>query len=377
MRERKLCLSSIFSGAEVVHLLLDTRTHGSVSLLKPSMASLQGPALLAFNDCAFTADDIVNIQKVANGHKKTELGQTGQFGVGFNFSYWLTEVPSFLSGGSVCFFDPSCKYVPKATQLRPGCKFNLNPETLATYPDQFSPYTVPEVGFDCTKPFTGTLFRFPLRTAAQTSEITRKCYTVQDVRNLFRSFAEGAQASLLFLRNVRRLQLSEIGAAGEQLLQPLLDVKMEERTSQLGEWHRRLSSPERQAQMVGGELWADRATDCVRVTIKGEYAAANLQGEHWWWVQHWAAVTAAVAPLMRSPSQRKRVPWAGAAALLPGRGAGPCIEGESTWPAFCTLPLTIQTGYTTVINGAWELSSSRMDIRGAAEKDGPTSEWNR
>lgn len=145
-------------GATEVHLILDVRTHGARSIFDPSMASLQGPALLAFNNRAFTDRDLDNIQHIACGGKSDDLGKTGQFGVGFNSAYWLTEVPSFVSRDFACFFDPSKRYIPHLGK-RPGRKYELT--MAAQYRDQFTPYELPELGWGVNGRFPGTLFRFP------------------------------------------------------------------------------------------------------------------------------------------------------------------------------------------------------------------------
>jgi hypothetical protein len=58
--------------------------------------------------------------------------KTGQFGVGFNAVYHLTDVPSFItrgpdisSGGTFCVFDPHCWHAPIATTDSPGMKMKL------------------------------------------------------------------------------------------------------------------------------------------------------------------------------------------------------------------------------------------------------------
>jgi sacsin len=63
------------------------------------------------------------------GSKLYDRTKTGQFGVGFNAVYHLTDVPSFItrgpdisSGGTFCVFDPHCWHVPIATTDSPGTK---------------------------------------------------------------------------------------------------------------------------------------------------------------------------------------------------------------------------------------------------------------
>ena len=57
--------------------------------------------------------------------------------------------------------------------------------------------------------FGGTLFRFPLRTEehAAESDICKVVYSHQKAVELIQSFRDEAEASLLFLRNVERVEL--------------------------------------------------------------------------------------------------------------------------------------------------------------------------
>ena len=69
------------------------------SLAAASLASFQGPALLAYNDGkVFSEEDYASISSLGNSMKKDQKGKTGRFGVGFNAAYHLTDLPSFVSG---------------------------------------------------------------------------------------------------------------------------------------------------------------------------------------------------------------------------------------------------------------------------------------
>ena len=77
------------------------------------------------------------------------------------------------------------------------------------FKDQFEPYTY--FGFDSksTQPFDGTLFRFPLRSAAQArrSEISKRSYTLQDMDQNIQSLAQKIENQLLFLRNITKVEI--------------------------------------------------------------------------------------------------------------------------------------------------------------------------
>ena len=74
---------------------------------------------------SFSEADITGIQRLGEGSKSLDPNKTGQYGVGFNCVYHLTDAPSFLTatengGHSLCVFDPHGKYVPGATTEEPG-----------------------------------------------------------------------------------------------------------------------------------------------------------------------------------------------------------------------------------------------------------------
>ena len=78
------------AGARTVTFYLDNRTHGTESLVNPTLAQFQGPALLAFNDAKFTAEDWESIQKPQQSGKEEDPFKVGKFGLGFNSVYHIT-----------------------------------------------------------------------------------------------------------------------------------------------------------------------------------------------------------------------------------------------------------------------------------------------
>lgn len=66
--------------------MLDERSHPTAALASPALASLQGPALLCYNDAQFSEVDFQSIQRIGDSLKKEESrgAKTGRFGVGFN-----------------------------------------------------------------------------------------------------------------------------------------------------------------------------------------------------------------------------------------------------------------------------------------------------
>ena len=156
-------------------------------LLTEELAKCQGPALWAYNNAMFSEEDFENINKLAGETKKDELDKVGRFGLGFNSVYHLTDVPSFVSGEHLVFFDPNMSHISKLIERnqRPGgIMLNLaeNKDALSSFPDQFMPYNE-MFGCDMTNTdtfhFDGTLFRLPFRTIvqAQESQLSKEPYT--------------------------------------------------------------------------------------------------------------------------------------------------------------------------------------------------------
>lgn len=91
--------------------------------------------------------------------------------VGFNSVYHVTDLPGFVSGEHLVFFDPHCKYLPAISAANPGKKINFVAHPVSTkLADQVAPFHF--FGCDTQQPFQGTLFRFPLRTQQQADAST-------------------------------------------------------------------------------------------------------------------------------------------------------------------------------------------------------------
>ncbi|XP_061172071.1 sacsin-like [Saccostrea echinata] len=210
------------AGATEIHFIHDKRTHPKDSLFDKSLEDTQGPSLVVFNNSCFSKTDIEGISKLGEGSKGSDPMTTGQFGIGFNAVYHITDVPSFLtkgnavpSGEALVMFDPHCKYVPLATHQNPGMMLD-NIQSIKfkeTFPDMYQTYLTEEVPAS-----TGTWFRFPLRTQkmANVSQIKKgKAMTNSDLENLFSSLKNEMPKSLMFLSNVAKITLSVISFDGK------------------------------------------------------------------------------------------------------------------------------------------------------------------
>jgi sacsin len=180
------------------------------------MAEANGPALLVHNDSVFSNDDFDNLTKLGSGAKKNILETVGNFGLGFNSVYNLTDVPSIISRNSIVFLDPNVKFLKNRIKnnSKPGIRLDLSKrsrEELMSYSDQFKPY---ENVFNC-QPFSdnffynGTLFRLPLRSEA--SEISSTVYNDAKVKELFDIlYTHGNNNILLFTQSIRKIEFHVI-----------------------------------------------------------------------------------------------------------------------------------------------------------------------
>ncbi|XP_052102784.1 sacsin-like [Mytilus californianus] len=199
--------------ATEIHFVFDQRQLGTKDIFDKKWGPVQGPALCVFNNACFTAKDLQGIQDLGEGSKSGDPSKTGQFGVGFNAVYHLTDVPSFLTrgqdtpdGGTFCVFDPHCSYLPVAQPENPGMRLKL--ETFQSkYGDVYKGYLQDKVKAD-----TGTWFRLPLRTPemARKSEISSKSFSKKDMNSLIEKIKSQTKASLLFLSNIKKISISYI-----------------------------------------------------------------------------------------------------------------------------------------------------------------------
>ena len=203
--------------AKKMCIILDKRSHGKESVLSEEWQQLQGPALLVWNDSTFTERDLKGIQQLGLGSKRSDAESIGQYGIGFNVVYHLTDCPSFVTGGeTLCIMDPHCRFVPEATSQMPGRRFDdLDSGFWDDFPDLKSAYLRGGLK-DCPEELLGgSLFRFPLR---HTSELMKSSKIVDpSVSNVYEpltadkmhsclvKWAPKMKQALLFLNHVTEL----------------------------------------------------------------------------------------------------------------------------------------------------------------------------
>ena len=209
--------------ATKLYFILDERKHGTQRIPSTEWKDLQGPALLIWNDQGFSEEDLVGIQKLGLGSKRTKAESIGQCGIGFNVVYHLTDCPSlFTNGNTLCIFDPHCCYVPGASERRPGRRLDQVDEKFwENMSDLKGAYLRDKIdGCPSEIQRGGSLFRFPLRS---TPELIKKSRLIDEnrKRNMqpmsswkfklqLKEWAPKMKKALLFLKHVTELRFCVI-----------------------------------------------------------------------------------------------------------------------------------------------------------------------
>ncbi|ESO89577.1 hypothetical protein LOTGIDRAFT_164873 [Lottia gigantea] len=205
------------AGATEVIFIKDFRTLPKTSLPDPRLEEVQGPALCVFNNSFFTEEDLKGIQDLGTGSKQEEVLKTGQYGVGFNVVYRVTDVPSFWSKGgdvgeTLCIFDPHCKYLSMAHSMKPGVKIDAV-GLKNSFPD-FNEGFLPEFTRTLNQ---GTVFRLPLRNKqmAGLSKISKHEMTENHIDKIFEILKNQIFSSMLFLENITSVKFGTVKSNGK------------------------------------------------------------------------------------------------------------------------------------------------------------------
>ena len=197
------------AGASQVKFILDKRHHPDKKVFGDAWKPLQGPALLVFNDAPFTQCDIEGIQNLGEGSKSDDCQKTGQYGIGFNVVYHVTDAPCLLTKVDddcrLCVFDPHACFLEECSESEPGRMFEDARDYLKnTFPDIYNTF-LPEL----LKNEESAILRLPLRSPylSQKSSIKDKATTLLDIMSMFESFKGKGPEAIVFLRNVRSVEI--------------------------------------------------------------------------------------------------------------------------------------------------------------------------
>ena len=222
--------------ASRMYVILDKRSHGTEKLPSDKWVDLQGPALLVWNDKGFSEKDFRGIQSLGQGGKYLDPETIGQFGIGFNVVYHVTDCPSFLTNGNtLCVLDPHIRYV-LGTKKRPGRRYDKLDDRFweKNFSDLKTPY-LREGLIDCPEEIQrgGSLFRFPLRNSKDLLEKSALIdknpgsrrigegagvLSADKMEKLIKEWAPKMKDSLIFLNNVTELKFFIIDGSNRMQL---------------------------------------------------------------------------------------------------------------------------------------------------------------
>lgn len=409
------------AGARHVVFTVDWRDRqeeilGEDALPDSRLRKLRGPALLAWNDSAFTEDDFTHIKRIGDSAKREDVTRTGRFGIGFNSVYHVTDCPGFLSRDRLCFFDPHDHFVSRPGEH--GCSFSFTPGVANNLWDRHpllgDLYRVGDPEGDLTFDANGykaTVFRLPFRdaTRAPHSEIRpNQPFTRADMEDIVRRFVGVGAEMLLFLKNVQSIKIQEVGAdgPGDATARPLVHVRTDNpeeveaaRSALREELEMGLPTLRAVCQNAPHRLRVESYRHAITVTyFDQEEGRGSLRATETLWrvvsgfqVDRGGEMVRLMQELAALPNGGvKAVPWGGVAALM-SRWESPTADGEMVRTevtpkggvdgrVYCFLPLDAPTGLPVHINGFFDLDSARTGLTvegnttGADRKRG---EWNR
>lgn len=371
---KELIQNSDDAGARMVRFCYDRRQHGTEAMAYRGLEAFQGPALLCFNDAVFSESDFESIQNIGNSAKKAALAKTGRFGLGFNAVYHFTDLPSFVSGKYLVYFDPSACHLPNVNPSNPGKRidFAKTGDLGAKYKDQFLPYCA--FGNNMATPFQGTLFRFPLRSKQQgaTSKLSKHDYGAKEMAELLADFVAEAPSMLLFLKSVEHIQFLD-WAVGDAAPVCQFAVSIANLTPALRAERAFPASIVNLATQK--ERFFMQKTD-IQTTMLTSDGKEEKELDTWLISNAFCEGEPKQLSLETSNEWLKLLPWGGVAARVSRSGQDQTLAVKGQ--AFCFLPLPVSTALPAHLNGYFELSSNRRDIWWGSDMAGDGKAiWNR
>ena len=364
--------------ATEICFIKDPRHHSDKKVFEDSWKPLQGPALCVYNNRPFTDADIQGIGNLGEGSKGDDPNKTGQYGVGFNAVYHLTDVPSFMTCGKeigdvLCAFDPHCTYVPGATPEEPGVKIEDISRLKILFPDVFSCYL--EDHF----PLNGsTMFRFPLRTRemSKVSQLSRSSVTLTMLDTMMKDLKNELFEILLFVNNVKKITMCEVNEQSGKLANV---YSVEATMSEEDEAKRKAFS--NYIKQIG-ELIKRRKDLILKEIPVGTVSyvlniADNTGNREKWLIVQQIGFEKEVPEHVNSAFKRRDL------GMLPIGGVSCLLEKNSfdqkgrCNKAYCFLPLPIETDLPVHINGHFALDHEARRNLWRNETSDYRSDWNK
>lgn len=375
--------------ATKMYVILDKRSHGKKKVFSENWQKLQGPALLIWNNSTFDDKDLKGIQKLGLGSKRKDCETIGQYGIGFNAVYHLTDCPSFVTGRDIlCVLDPHCHFIPGATSKAPGRM--MSGEFWSKYPDIKSAYLREGIGELSSEIRDGSLFRFPLRCTKDLVDMSQIIkaeeydgnpedfvLTAEKMHSHIKEWAPKMKNAMFFLNHVTELKFCTIEenanvaiteyhykthvGEGVQQKREQLHRKVSEFKNVSGNdsflIHYRLTLTDMSSKHARDESWI----------IQQGIGDPNREDQKWQFVKQVKPKHGLAAPLKvpaKSPASTYSVPsWDNSRENFRGQ-------------VFCFLPIpSLQSHLPVHINGNFILDSTRLNMWYKNDMDDKTR-WN-
>ena len=363
--------------ATEISFIKDPRNHPDERVFEDSWKPLQGPALCVYNNKPFTNADMEGIRNLGEGSKGEDPNKTGQYGVGFNAVYHLTDVPSFMSKGKeigdvLCAFDPHYRYVPDATIQEPGIMFKDIAKLKLRFPDVFPCYLEDHFPID-----NGTMFRFPLRTTemARVSQISSSPVTLTMLDTMMKDLKKELFEVLLFVNNVKKITLCEVDDVSGRLtniysVEATMSKKDEaqrqafaDNIKQIGEKMKRGKDP------LPSDIPVARVSYVLNITD-------HLGNKEKWLIVQQIGFEKKLKESITKAFEKHEL------GMLPRGGVACLLEktsrdsGESGKKAYCFLPLPFETDLPVHINAHFALDHEARRNLWRDEDGEYRSDWN-
>ncbi|TRY93650.1 hypothetical protein DNTS_021149 [Danionella cerebrum] len=353
--------------ATEIYFVFDPRIHPTDRIFDDKWIPMQGPSLCVYNNQPFTEDDVRGIQNLGRGTKEANPGKTGQYGIGFNSVYHITDCPSFISNNDIlCIFDPHARYAPGATAVSPGRMFR---DLDSDFRTQFSDVLGLYLG-NYFKLEHSTMFRFPIRNVemAKISEISSAPASDRMVQNFLDKIRTDGAELLMFLNHMEKISICEI-EHGTGDLKTLYSV-----TAKITDGDR-LKRKQFHASVLDSvykkKQLAQIPVQQIAYTMDIEDTDGNCTN---WLICNRSGFSdmEKVSKSVISAHKNEDI------TLFPRGGVAACISHNYKKPhrAFCFLPLSLETGLPFHVNGHFALDSARRNLWRDDNGVGVRSDWN-
>ena len=364
--------------ATEICFIKDPRHNSDERVFQESWKPLQGPALCVYVNRPFTNADIEGICNLGKGSKREDLNKTGQYGFGFNAVYHVTDVPSFRSKGEetgdvFCVFDPHCKYVPCASDAKPGRMYKDIDKLKKKFPDVFSCYLEELFAIK-----NATMFRFPLKSQemAEESKISKRRVSVHQLDGMMRDLKMEMFDVLLFVNNVSKISIAEIDRIEKLAEFYSVEVVMTQEDERIRQcFADYMNQVEKQAKHEDFLPTSLQPKKCIYTMTLRDSAGEE---ETWLIVQQVGfdkPVEKSIVEALREKSLGM-LPRGGVACLLSSNRPSEQRK-DKEGKAYCFLPLPFRTNLPVYINGHFALDHKARRNLWRDEDGGYRSDWNK